>query len=140
MMLLPILAICCWMRYFAPEPIAAVAITAATPITLPNMVSVERSLFTCNARNVMLGIPCQSHRPPFSSHLLCSSASALILSVHAPQIISFEGPLQTMHVAFFLARAAKAETRFSFLSGRVRSSAVSSEATNLLVSSFLGSL
>ena len=57
MMLLPILAICCWMRYFAPEPIAAVAITAATPITLPNMVSVERSLFTCNARNVMLGIP-----------------------------------------------------------------------------------
>ena len=51
--LLPMLAICCWMRCFAPEPMAAVAITAATPITMPSMVSAERSLLTCSARKAM---------------------------------------------------------------------------------------
>ena len=53
MMLLPILAICCWMRCVAPEPIATVAMTEATPITIPSMVSAERSLFIFSARNAI---------------------------------------------------------------------------------------
>ena len=53
MILLPILAICCWIRCVAPDPMATVAITEATPITIPSMVSAERSLFILNARNAM---------------------------------------------------------------------------------------
>jgi hypothetical protein len=41
------------LRCFSPEPIAAVAITVATPIRIPNIVSAERSLFTCNARSAI---------------------------------------------------------------------------------------
>src|ERR1700693_2085376 len=53
MMLLPMLAIWSWMRCVAPEPIDTVAITLATPITMPSMVSAERSLFIVRARNAM---------------------------------------------------------------------------------------
>src|ERR1700693_5841196 len=49
MMLLPMLAIWSWMRWFAPEPIATVAMTLATPITMPSIVSAERSLFIVSA-------------------------------------------------------------------------------------------
>ena len=49
MMLLPMLAIWFWMRSVAPEPIATVAMTLATPITMPSMVSAERSLFIVSA-------------------------------------------------------------------------------------------
>jgi hypothetical protein len=41
------------MRCVAPKPIATVAITEATPITIPSMVSAERSLFIVSARNAM---------------------------------------------------------------------------------------
>src|ERR1700680_3090548 len=53
MMLLPMLAIWSWIRCVAPEPIATVAMTLATPITIPNMVSAERSLFIVSAWKAM---------------------------------------------------------------------------------------
>src|SRR3984893_7743222 len=53
MMLLPMLAIWSWIRWVAPEPIDTVAITLETPITIPSMVSAERSLFIVSARNAM---------------------------------------------------------------------------------------
>src|ERR1035441_10379723 len=53
MMLLPMLAIWSWMRWVAPEPIATVAMTLATPITMPSMVSADRSLFVVSAPKAM---------------------------------------------------------------------------------------
>ncbi|MNC88546.1 hypothetical protein D3C83_43680 [compost metagenome] len=40
-------------RAWAPEPIAIMVITAATPMMMPSMVSVLRSLFTRRARSAM---------------------------------------------------------------------------------------
>jgi len=51
--LLPRLAICCWMRAVAPAPTATVAITAATPMITPNIVSADRTLFVRKAVNAM---------------------------------------------------------------------------------------
>src|ERR1035437_8708602 len=49
MILLPMLAIWSWIRWVAPEPIATVAITLATPITILSIVSADRSLFMVSA-------------------------------------------------------------------------------------------
>jgi hypothetical protein len=45
----PILAICSAICFFAPEPTATMAITAPTPIMIPNIVRVERILLTISA-------------------------------------------------------------------------------------------
>jgi hypothetical protein len=45
----PMLAICSAMRAFAPEPTAIMAITAPTPMMIPNMVRAERILLTMSA-------------------------------------------------------------------------------------------
>ena len=52
-MLLPMEAICCWMRACAPEPMATIAITAATPMMMPSMVSAERILLMRSAPNAI---------------------------------------------------------------------------------------
>ena len=41
-------------RSSAPDPTATIAITAATPMMMPSMVSAERILFTRSARNAIL--------------------------------------------------------------------------------------
>jgi hypothetical protein len=45
----PILAICSAIRFFAPEPTAIMAITAPTPMMIPNIVKAERILLTIRA-------------------------------------------------------------------------------------------
>ena len=49
----PKLAICSCSLFCAPPPIAIMAITAATPITMPSIVKIDLSLLTCNARIAM---------------------------------------------------------------------------------------
>src|ERR1700687_1473062 len=53
MTLLPMLAICCWIRSVAPEPTETIAITAPTPIMMPSIVRAERSLLIRNARKAI---------------------------------------------------------------------------------------
>jgi hypothetical protein len=45
----PMPAICSVIRAFAPEPTAIMAITAPTPMMIPNMVKAERILLTLRA-------------------------------------------------------------------------------------------
>jgi hypothetical protein len=45
----PILAICSAIRLFAPEPTAIMAMTAPTPMMIPNIVRVDRILLTISA-------------------------------------------------------------------------------------------
>ena len=52
--LLPMLWICCCIRAVAPAPTPTIAITAATPMMMPSMVSAERALFTLRARSAIL--------------------------------------------------------------------------------------
>ncbi len=52
--LLPMEAICCRIRSSAPEPTATMAITAATPMMIPSIVSAERSLLIRSASKAML--------------------------------------------------------------------------------------
>ncbi len=59
MTLLPMDAICSWMRLVAPLPTATIAITAPTPMITPSMVSALRSLFTRSARNAIF-IACRT--------------------------------------------------------------------------------
>src|SRR5262249_54242826 len=49
----PRLWICSAMRACAPEPTETIAMTAATPMMMPSMVSTLRSLFTRRARTAM---------------------------------------------------------------------------------------
>ena len=49
----PMLAICFCTDSVAPEPIATIAITAATPMITPSIVSVERTLLRSSARSAM---------------------------------------------------------------------------------------
>ena len=51
--LLPMEAICSLMRSCAPEPTATMAITAATPMMMPSMVSAERILLMRSARRAI---------------------------------------------------------------------------------------
>ena len=51
--LLPMEAICSLMRCWAPDPTATIAITAATPMMIPSMVSAERILLTRSARSAI---------------------------------------------------------------------------------------
>src|SRR5881296_612060 len=50
-MLEPWLAICCWIVALAPWPMLTIAITAPTPMMMPSIVRVERSLFRPSARS-----------------------------------------------------------------------------------------
>jgi hypothetical protein len=45
----PMLAICASILAFAPDPTAIIAITAPTPIMIPNIVKAERILLTMSA-------------------------------------------------------------------------------------------
>src|SRR5437773_11285832 len=49
-MLEPWLALCCWIVALAPWPMLTIAITAPTPMMMPSIVRVERSLFRPSAR------------------------------------------------------------------------------------------
>ena len=51
--LLPMEAICSLMRSCAPDPTATMAITAATPMMMPSMVSAERILLMRSARKAI---------------------------------------------------------------------------------------
>src|SRR5439155_113398 len=64
----PRLWICSVTRAWAPEPTATMAITAATPMTIPSIVRPLRSLFTRNARREMRTL-CRilTRRPPPAS-------------------------------------------------------------------------
>jgi hypothetical protein len=55
--LLPILWICAWIRAVAPAPTPTMAITAATPMMMPSMVSAERMRFTFSARSAIRMLP-----------------------------------------------------------------------------------
>src|SRR4029077_4476478 len=51
--LVPRLAICSCTLFFAPSPMATMAMTAPTPMMIPNIVRKERSLFLANARSAI---------------------------------------------------------------------------------------
>ena len=49
----PMLEICCWTDWVAPWPMATIAMTAATPMITPSIVSAERTRFRMRARIAM---------------------------------------------------------------------------------------
>src|SRR5262245_50404764 len=51
--LLPMLRICSCIRSVAPDPTPTIAITAATPMMMPSIVSAERMRFTFSARSAI---------------------------------------------------------------------------------------
>ncbi|MCG3163444.1 MAG: hypothetical protein JMDDDDMK_04871 [Acidobacteria bacterium] len=51
--LVPMLEICCWIEACAPWPMLTMAITAATPMTMPSMVRAERILLRASARKAI---------------------------------------------------------------------------------------
>ena len=55
-MLLPAFAICCEIVACAPWPMLTMAITAPTPMIMPSMVSVDRSLFRPSALSAILKV------------------------------------------------------------------------------------
>jgi hypothetical protein len=57
MTLAPRLAIVCSTDEEEPRPISIMAITAATPMTMPRMVSVERMMFLRSACNAIRSVP-----------------------------------------------------------------------------------
>src|SRR5262245_59980257 len=65
--------ICSSTRACAPAPTAIIVITAATPMMMPSMVSVLRSLFTRRARSAMRMLASQVMLPPpnFSRRRSC---------------------------------------------------------------------
>ena len=62
-MLDPMAAICCWACNCAPWPTLTMAITAPTPMMMPSMVSMERSLLRARARMAMRMIASKSIVP-----------------------------------------------------------------------------
>ena len=57
MLVAPSFSICSWASWLEPSPTASIEMTAATPKTMPNVVSPERSLWSVKLFN-----PCLSPR------------------------------------------------------------------------------